>query len=111
WISDLSSIHNPQFTIRNGISVAAAHRLDVLAGQLAAINEAAAQVTLALAALVAVQVLLTGLAALQETGRGHAKALLLGLVGLNLGHKFPLTPAVCGGKKENRPPADRRTEW
>src|SRR5205823_10669486 len=81
-------------------SGAAAHGQDVLARQFTAVDEAAAQVALALAALVAVQVLLAGLAALQQARGGDAKALLRGLVRLHLGHGRTLVPALRGGKKD-----------
>src|SRR5688572_11658640 len=59
---------------------------DVLAGHLADLDDRAAQVALALAALVSVEVLLAGLAALELARGGHAEPLLGALVGLLLGH-------------------------
>src|SRR5271168_28664 len=64
----------------------AAHHDDVLPRQLAAVHDIAAQVALAFAGLVTVQVLLAGLAALHLARRGDAEALFRGLVGLHFWH-------------------------
>src|SRR5262245_66330791 len=59
---------------------------DVLARQLAPVDEVAAEVPLALAGLVAVEVALAGLTALQQARGGDAEALLRSLMALHLGH-------------------------
>src|SRR5207245_203535 len=79
-----------------------AHDLDVLLGQLAGLDHGAAQVALSLAALVAEQVFLTRLPALELPVRGHLEPLFGSLVSLHLGHsRHP--PSSAGGPQPARP--------
>src|SRR5262245_26028655 len=68
----------------------AAHHLAVLLAKLPGLQDRPTQVPLALAGLVAEQVLLAGLAALDLPRGRHPEAFLRALVRLHLGHGRPL---------------------
>src|SRR6516162_790325 len=68
-----------------------AHHADVLLGHDPRLDDDATQLALALAGLVAQQVLLAGLAPLQLAVGRHAEALLRCLMSLHLGHTSPVS--------------------
>src|SRR5262245_28458195 len=91
-------------------SVSAAHDLDVLLGDQPRLDDRVAQLSLALAGLVAVQVLLAGLAAFELAGAGDLEPFLGRLVRLLLRHDTPpcgewgREPSVVAGTGGSRPP-------
>ena len=66
---------------------------------LASVTQRIAQVAFALARLVAEQVFLAGLVALELAGGGHAEALARGLMALHLGHGCTVGPCPGGERR------------
>src|SRR5690349_707218 len=85
---------------RGGLIVAA-HDLDVLLAQFTGLDDAAAQMAFALTGLVAVQVLLARLAALEHSAGRDAEALPRSLVRFHLRHGSLVLRR--GGKKKKAP--------
>src|SRR5581483_289632 len=72
----------------------ATHDFDVLLGNFADLDELGAELALALAGLVTVQVFLAGLGAFELARGGHAEAFLRGLMRLHLGHGGTILPTA-----------------